>query len=337
MRAYQFEATFSLGSLRLVDRPDPVPGERDVVLRMQAAALNYRDLAIMRGKYHVPVALPLVPLSDGVGEVVHVGGAVSRFRVGDFACPVFLPDWVDGPIRTHHGQRRLGGPTDGVLAELLCLHEDEAVRVPGNLEPAQAATLPVAGATVWHSLFELDRLRPDETILVQGSGGVSTLAVQLAATAGARVIATSRSARHAQRLQALGADQVLCSGANQDWPNQIAGMTGGGADVALNVAGGDTLTPTVAATRVGGRVHLMGYTADRAAELDIFTAIQRATTIRTATGGSRTDFEALVTTIERHALMPVVDKVFPLGRLADAFDRLAHGGHFGKIVIATTF
>lgn len=145
MRAYQFEDDFSIASLRLVERPDPVPGERDIVLRMRAVALNYRDLAIMRGEYHARVSPPLVPLSDGAGEVVRVGTAVTRFRVGDLACPIYLPDWVDGPIRPHHGNRRLGGPGDGVLAELVCLSEDEAVRAPGHLEPAEAATLPVAG------------------------------------------------------------------------------------------------------------------------------------------------------------------------------------------------
>lgn len=337
MRVYRFEGDFSMDSLRVVERPDPVPGKHDIVVRMRAATLNYRDLAIMRGEYHARVSPPLVPLSDGAGEVVRIGDAVTRFQVGDLACPIYLPSWIDGPLRRDHLERRLGGPDDGVLAELVRVSEQEAVRAPDHLEPAEAATLPVGGVTAWHSLFELDRLRPDETILVQGSGGVSTIAMQLAAAAGARVIAVTRGDQHADRLRALGAEQVVSTGSRKDWPEQVAASTGGGADVAVNVAGGDTLTPTVASTRLGGRVHVVGYAADRIAELDIFTAIQRATTIRIATGGSRTDFEALVATVQRHGIRPAVDKTFPLDRLPDAFDRLTAGGHLGKIVIAPVF
>jgi len=336
MRAYQFGDDFSMDSLRLVERADPIAGERDIVLRMRAVALNYRDMAIMRGEYHARVSLPLVPLSDGVGEVIQVGGAVTRFRVGDLACPTYLPNWIGGPLRPYHGDRRLGGPNDGVLAELLCLPEDEAVRAPGHLDPAEAATLPVTGVTAWHSLFELDHLRPDETILVQGSGGVSTIAMQLAAAAGGRVIAVTRGNRHVERLRALAGD-VLSDGSTDSWPEHVVARTGGGVDVALNVAGGRTLTPTVAATRMGGRVHVVGYAADRIAEFDIFTAIRHATTIRIATGGSRTDFEALVATLERHGIHPLVDRVFGLDRIHDAFEHLACAGHLGKVVIAPTF
>jgi NADPH:quinone reductase-like Zn-dependent oxidoreductase len=337
MRAYQFEGDFSMGSLRLARRPDPVPGVRDVVLRMRAVALNYRDLAIMRGEYHTRVSPPLVPLSDGVGEVVQVGAEVTRLRVGELACPTYLPDWIDGPVRPSGVARRLGGPCHGVLAELVCVSEEAAVRAPDHLDPAEAATLPVAGVTAWHSLFELDRLRPDEAVLVQGGGGVSTISIQLAASAGARVIGVTRGDRHVGRLRGLGADQVFSGVDEPGWPERVIADTGGGVDVALNTAGGDTLTPTVAATRMGGRVHVVGYAANRIADLDIFTAIQRATTIRIATGGSRTDFEALVAAVERHGIRPAVDQVFPLDRLTRAFDHLARGGHLGKVVIAPVF
>lgn len=337
MRAYRFEDSFSITSLRLVELPDPVVGERDIVLRMRAVALNYRDLAIIRGGYHAPVAPPLIPLSDGAGEVVAVGRSVTRFGVGDLACPIYLPEWIDGPIRPRHGSRRLGGPNDGVLAELVCLSEDEAVLAPGHLEPAEAATLPVAGVTAWHTLFKLDRLAPDETVLVQGSGGVSTIAMQLAASAGARVIAATRSDRHLDRLVALGADRALATESDKTWPERVIADSGGGADVALNVAGGSTLTPMVAATRIGGRVHVVGYAADRVAELDIFTAISHATTIRIATGGSRADFEALVTAVQSHHIYPTVDRAFPLDQLTDAFNHLERGGHLGKIVITSLF
>ncbi len=337
MRAYQFEGDFTPESLRLVERPDPTPGERDIVLRMRAVAVNYRDLAIMRGEYHARVSPPLIPLSDGVGEVVQAGPAVTRFQVGDLACPTYLPRWIDGPLTRDRIERRLGGPNDGVLSELMCLPEHEAVRAPKHLDPAEAATLPVSGVTTWHSLFDLDRLRPDETVLVQGSGGVSTIAIQLATAAGARAIAVTRTDRYADRLRDLGADQVLTTDSSPDWPSRIAGHTAGGVDAAINTAGGPTLTPTIAATRIGGRVHLVGYAAGRLADLDVFTAIQHATTIHLARGGNRTDFESLVETLERHHIRPAVDRVFPLEKLTDAFEHLSHGGHFGKVVIAPTF
>ncbi|MEV6796593.1 NAD(P)-dependent alcohol dehydrogenase [Streptomyces sp. NPDC051320] len=209
MRTYLFEDKIARESLRLIERPDPVPGDHDIVLRMKAVALNYRDLAIMQGNWHRQVSPPLVPLSDGAGEVIQVGAAVSRFKPGDLACPTYLPNWIEGPLRRHSLARRLGGPSDGVLTELFCAHEDEAVLAPRHLDAGEAATLPIAGLTAWHSLFEHDRLRPDETLLVQGSGGVSTMAIQLAHHAGARVVVVTRSDRHTERLSTLGADHVL--------------------------------------------------------------------------------------------------------------------------------
>ncbi|MBO0804741.1 MAG: NAD(P)-dependent alcohol dehydrogenase [Nocardiopsaceae bacterium] len=337
MRTYLFEDTIARESLRLIERPDPVPGDHDIVLRMKAVALNYRDLAIMRGNWHLQVSPPLVPLSDGAGEVIEAGAAVSRFKPGDLACPVYLPDWIDGPPRRNSLARRLGGPSDGVLTELFCLHEDEAVLAPRHLDAGEAATLPIAGLTAWHSLFEYDRLRPDETLLVQGSGGVSAMAIQLARSAGARVIVVTRSGRHAEQLTALGADHVLTSGNTPAWPDDVIALTSEGADIALNVAGGGTLTPTIAATRVGGRVHQVGYAADRISPLDIFTALERATSIRIATAGSRASFEAMIRAMQQHAIRPAIDRAFDLRHLDDALDYLASGGHLGKVIVNLNF
>jgi NADPH:quinone reductase-like Zn-dependent oxidoreductase len=149
MRCYQFTDAVSLASLRLVERPDPEPGPRDIIIRMRAAALNFRDIAMIRGDYHIGVSPPLVPLSDGAGEVIRIGDAVTRFQVGELACPTYLPDWHDGPLRADRVRRRLGGPTDGVLTEYMCIHEDEAVRAPRHLDCTEAATLPVAAVTAW--------------------------------------------------------------------------------------------------------------------------------------------------------------------------------------------
>jgi len=338
MRCYLFSDAVTLDDLRLVERPDPAPGSHDIVLRMRAAALNFRDLAIVRGRYHVGVSPPLVPLSDGAGEVIAVGGEVTRFRLGDLVCPAYLPDWIDGPIRPRHIRRRLGGPSDGVLSELMCLHEDEAVRAPRHLDDTEAAVLPVAAATAWHSLYKLGSVGPGETVLIQGTGGVSTSALQLVRVGGARTIMVTRSERHADALRALGAEQVLTNGAQPEWPDDVVRLTDqGGADVAVNVAGGATLTQSIAATRMGGRVHLVGYAGDTMAQLDIFAAIRQATTIHVATAGNRDSFEAFVRAAECHKIRPVVARLFALEQLRDAFAYLAEGGHLGKVGLRLNF
>jgi NADPH:quinone reductase-like Zn-dependent oxidoreductase len=338
MRAYAYCDAVSVENLRLVERPDPTPGPNDIVLRMLAATLNYRDVAIMRGNYHIGVSPPLVPVSDGAGEVVSVGPAVTRFAVGELACPTYLPAWLDGPIQPHHARRRLGGPNDGVLSEFMCLHEDEAVLAPAHLEAVEAAALPVLGVTAWHCLFHTGRLRPGDAVVVQGSGGVSIMALQLARTAGARPIVVVRNDHHVERLRALGASEVLTNGGDDEWVDRVIDLTKGiGADVAINVAGGSTLSNSIAATRVGGHVHQIGYAAATSAEFDIFTAIRRAATIQLATAGSRQDFEELNRTIEQHAVRPVIAETFPVGRLADALGVVAKGGAFGKIALKLAF
>lgn len=338
MRCYEFAEAISLQSLRLVERPDPVPGPHDIVIRMRAAAFNFRDIAMLRGKYHIDVSPPLIPLSDGTGDVVQVGTAVTRFGVGDLVCPTYLPDWHSGPIQASRVRRRLGGPTDGVLTELMCVHEDEAVRAPSHLDATEAAALPVAATTTWRVLFETCSLRPGETLLVQGSGAISTTALQLAKSAGARCISVLRDNRHVSAITGLGADTVLTSGGSSHWPEEVRKATGGnGADVAINIAGGKTLTATVAATKLGGVVHLVGFVANSIAELDLFEAIRHGTAFFTATAGSREDFEAFVRVSEMRSLRPAIAKVFSVKDLRTALQYLESGGHVGKVVLTLDF
>ncbi|HEY1544396.1 MAG TPA: NAD(P)-dependent alcohol dehydrogenase [Xanthobacteraceae bacterium] len=338
MRVYAFTDAISLESLHLVERPDPTPGPHDIIIRMRAAALNFRDMAMLHGNYHVGVSPPLIPLSDGAGDVIAIGAAVTRFRVGDLVCPTYLPDWHSGPIDADRIRRRLGGPTDGVLTEFMRVHEAEAVRAPSHLDATQAAALPVVAATAWRVLYRTGSLRPGETLLVQGAGAISTTALQLAKAGGARTIAVLRDDRHADALKGLGADLVLTNGNAPTWPQQVREATGGlGADVAINVAGGKTLTGTVAATKLAGIVHLVGFVADPIAELDLFEAIRHGTTFHTATAGSREDFETFVRTSELHGLRPAIAKVFTLGELRDAVAYLGKGGHYGKVALTLDF
>ena len=333
MRTWSYVDRVALDDLRMVERPDPNPGPHDVVLRMRAVALNYRDAAIASGHYHIGVAAPLIPVSDGCGEVVAVGSAVSRFKVGDLACPTYLPDWIDGPISARTAMRRLGGPSDGVLADLVMLNEDEAVRAPAHLSPEEAATLPVAAVTAWHSLHVLGRLRPGEVLLVQGAGGVSSAAVLIGKASGVQVIVASRGARHAEALVALGAHAVIDSEA-ADWPVALLRATGGrGADVIVDVAGGASLNRSLQALQPGGLLHQVGYAADTHADIDIYEAIRRAVTIRVATAGHRTSFEEVVRTFELHRLHPPIAQALPADDFVGGLAALKAGGHLGKVVL----
>jgi NADPH:quinone reductase-like Zn-dependent oxidoreductase len=323
-----------LDALTSEQRPDPSPGPRDVVLRMRSLSLNYRDLAIARGHYHVAVEPPLVPISDGAGEVVAVGPEVTQVRIGELACPIYLPNWIDGPPTPEKLKRRLGGPNDGVMAELVCLDEEHVVRAPSHLEPVEAASLPVTAVTAWHCLFELGTLRPGETIVILGTGGVSNAALLFAQAAGARVIAVTRRETWAGRLRSLGASDVIVDGSNE-WPKRVMELTAeSGADVVLDIVGADSVGRSVAATRHGGLVHLVGYAAGERATFDIFEAIRHAVTIRIATAGSRRSFQALNRVLEERKLRPAIDRVFPVSSFRDAFGYLERGGHFGKVALA---
>lgn len=332
MKAYAYVEKIGIDALRVVTRPDPDPGPHDIVLRMRAIALNHRDLAIAKGQYHVTVTPPLVPISDGAGEVIAVGSQVSRFRPGDLVCPTYMPDWVDGPVTREVAGRRLGGPSDGVMSEYLCIHENEAVRAPRHLCAEEAATLPVSAVTAWHSLFCHGAIKPGDVVMVQGSGGVSTAAVQFATAAGAKVISVIRSSRHAHRLQTIGAQRIVFSSA-EDWPLEvIRAADGRGADLVVDVVG-STLAQSIAAAKVGGLIHLVGYVGSTRAHLDIFDAIRHATTLKLATAGPRTSFEAMVRAMELHSIRPPEPETLPITRWREGFDLLSTGGHFGKIVL----
>ncbi len=271
-RVYAYSQQIGLDFLAPEERPEPSPGPCDVILRMRAVALNHRDLAIARRHYHVAVEPPLIPVSDGAGEVVAVGPDVTRFRIGELACPAFLPDWVDGPATPEKVRRRLGGPNDGVFAELVCVYQEAVVRAPAHHEALEAACLPVTAVTAWHCLFEHGSLRPGETVVVLGTGGVSTAAIQFARSGGARVIAVTRRDAWAARLQSIGASDVIADDSG-NWPKRVKELTGGiGADVIVDVVGADSLGHSIAAIRHGGLVHLVGYAAGTEARFDIFEA-----------------------------------------------------------------
>jgi NADPH:quinone reductase-like Zn-dependent oxidoreductase len=331
MNTVVFASRLALDDLTVVTRPTPTPGPRELLLRMRAASLNYRDLAIARGEYGA-YPLPLVPLSDGAGEVVAVGPEVRRFRPGDLVCPAYVPDWIDGPVREETARRRLGGTVDGVLAEWVSVAEEAAVRAPAHLTAIEAAALPVAGVSAWQALFPASGLTAGQTVAVQGSGGVSLFVVQLARAAGARVLSLVRDPSRRGRLEALGAE--VLEAADPDWPARVRAATeGAGVDLFLDVVGGPALNGAIAAARVGGTVVLFGFVGGATAPLDLTAAIRRAVTLRAVSGGSRRSFEDLVRFVEVHQIRPVVDRVFPWRHTRAAYDFLAEGRPFGKVVV----
>jgi len=321
------------GGLTLEERPVPKPDAGQLLLRMRAASLNYRDIDVVRGTHGRHAGL--VPLSDGVGEVVDIGAKVSRFAVGDRVSPTFFPDWIDGQASVDSRTGSLGWPRPGVLSEYVVVDEHAAVRAPSNLNDVEAATLPCAAVTAWDALFVSGRVVPGDTVVVQGTGGVSLFALRFAKMAGARVIVTSGQRAKLDRALALGAAHGIDYRAEPDWDKAVLELTGGrGADHVVDVAGGEGLTRSIRAARVGGTVSLAGYVAGRTGHFDLGTSFVRKTTLHPLGVGSRRTFEALVRAIELHDVHPVIDAVFPLERAHEAFERLASGEVFGKVAIS---
>lgn len=334
MKTYLLDVGFGLQSLQRAERPDPEPGPRDVLLRLRAVSLNYRDLAILRGTYG-NYSRPLVPVSDGVGEVVAVGPEVRRFKVGDRVIPAYVPDWVRGGPTEETTRRRLGGPLDGLLREYACVHEDAAVLAPAHLSDAEASTLPIAGVTAWHALFTQGNVGPGDTVVVQGTGGVSLYALQLARLAGARVIVTSRSGDKLARAVELGAAHGINTREHPDWATRVLLHTQGrGADHVLDVVGGEGVERSIEATRMGGTVSLVGFLESTAVRFDLTRALRKVVRLQAVSVGSREDLESLGRALSEQGVRPVVDRVFPFSEAREAFEYLASGAQFGKVVIA---
>jgi NADPH:quinone reductase-like Zn-dependent oxidoreductase len=271
-------------------------------------------------------------VSDGAGTILAIGSDVRRFRVGDLVYPSYVPDWIGGPIQQETARRRLGGPMDGVARELMCVEEEALVRAPAGFTAAEAATLPIAGVTAWQALFADGRAVAGQTVAVQGSGGVSLFVVQLARAAGLRVLSVLRGTGRREAIERLGAE--VFDSTMSDWPEQVLAATRGlGVDLFVDVVGGPMLSQTIAATKVGGSVVLLGYVGGTKVTLDLLAVIRRAVTLHAVSGGSRTSFEQLVRFLEGHELRPIIGARFSFDELRAAYDHLATGKPLGKVVI----
>ncbi|MDI5929577.1 NAD(P)-dependent alcohol dehydrogenase [Rhizobium leguminosarum] len=321
------------GSLRIEEIETPSPQRGEVLIRLRAASVNYRDLLVARGAYKALGDRPLVPLSDGAGEVVEVGDGVSNWKVGDRVCGTFSQTWTGGARREDDIANDLGGTAPGVLSEYRVFDARGLVRIPAHLDYAEAATLPCAGVTAWNALYEGRPLRSDETVLLIGTGGVSTFGLQLAVRAGARVVVISSSNEKLAQYKDWGASDVINYRDEPDWEQKVRAATGGrGVDHVLEVGGPGTLERSLATLALGGQIHLIGVLTQGSTNL--LPLIRTNSTVRGIMVGSREMFERLNRSLERGAIHPVVHQTYKFEDAPAAFEALERAEHIGKIVIS---
>jgi len=333
MKLFQIEA-FGLDHLKRTERPTPEPGAGEVLVRIRAVSLNYRDLLIAQGKYNPHLSFPRIPLSDGAGEVVSVGEGVSAWKPGDRVVIPFMPGWLDGKLNASKATNALGGDIDGLLRDFAVIKADALLPIPDHLNFEQAATLPCAAVTAWNGLFVSGNLQPGQTLLLQGTGGVSLFGLQFGKQVGATVILTSSSDEKLERARALGADHLINYRATPDWEKRVHEITGGnGVDLTLEVGGAGTLSRTLRATSYSGYVSLIGVLSGITGEVQTAHILHKAITIRGIYVGSRAMFADMNHAISRDKLMPVIDRVFSFEETVEAFRHLESAQHFGKIVV----
>ena len=331
MRQATIEGAFGIDNVVWREVADPQPGPGQVLVRMRAASLNYRDYLVATGRYNPKMPLPRVPLSDGAGEVIGLGTGVTRFALGDRVAGSFMQSWLSGPYREEYGKSALGGAIDGVLAEQIVFGETGLIAVPSHLSFEEAATLPCAGVTAWNALFENGAIRAGDTVLVQGSGGVSVFALQFAKAAGARVIATSSHLEKMEKLRSLGADWVLNYKETPEWGKAIA--KAGGVDHVVEVGGAETLEQSLIAVRGGGKVSVIGILSGVSASLNIAPILHKHLRIQGIYVGSHSMFESMNRALTQNQMRPVIDSVYEGAQIQEALRFMESAGHFGKIVI----
>lgn len=333
MKVYEIRERFGLDALTLTERPQPQPGPQEVLVRIRAASLNYRDLLVVKGQYNPKMPLPRIPLSDAAGEVAAVGPGVSRVQVGQRVAAIFMQKWLAGDIDESKAKSALGGAIDGLLAEYAVLHEDGLVQVPEHLSFEEAATLPCAAVTAWHGLVTEGRVKPGDSVLLQGTGGVSLFALQFAHLAGARILLTSSSNEKLARARQLGAAEGINYKETPDWGDKARELTGGrGVDHIVEVGGAGTLGQSLRAVRMGGQISLIGVLSGTG-QANPMPILMKNVRVQGIFVGSREMFEAMNHAIAINQLKPVIDRVFPFAEAVQAFRHMVSGAHFGKICI----
>lgn len=333
MKLYQLQNNTGLDALALIERTEPQPGFGQILVRVHAVSLNYRDLIIGRGQ-NPAIAYPVIPMSDGAGEVVAIGEGVTQVKVGDRVAGIFFQDWQAGEINRQIMKSALGGEIDGMFSEHVVLNQNGVVILPDHLSYEEGATLPCAAVTAWHGLISKGNLKAGETVLILGTGGVSIFALQFAKLHGARTIVTSSSNAKLEQAKALGADELINYKNTPDWETEVYRLTDSiGVDHVVEVGGAGTLEKSIKAVRYGGRISLIGVLTGFAGEINPQPILGKSIALQGIYVGSREMFTAMNRAIAQAQLQPVIDRVFSFTEARAAYDYLTSGAHFGKVVI----
>jgi NADPH:quinone reductase-like Zn-dependent oxidoreductase len=334
MKCFELQGPDGVEGLRLVDRPTPKPGPGQVLVRIKAVTLNYRDLLTIKGGYGSRQKFPLIPVSDGAGVVEAAGAGIREFVPGDRVIGSFFESWIGGEPSAAKMQGALGGAVDGVLAEYRVFPSQALVRTPDHLTDVEAAGLPCAALTAWSAVVKLGGVKAGQAILTQGTGGV-IFALQFAKMCGARVIATSSSDAKLERLKSLGAAATINYRTTPDWGKKAREFTRQGVDLVVEVGGVGTLNESIRATRIGGIIAFIGVLAGPPpAELRLPLMVLQQQRLQGVTVGSVEDLQAMCDAIATNEIRPVIDKTFPFDQVSAAFAHMASGAHFGKVAIA---
>lgn len=336
MRVFQIEGDWGLDNLKLSDRPEPRPGPGEVVIAMRMASINARDLIVpQRGYGQATGELPLIPVSDGVGEVVELGDGVTRVAVGDRVCPTYFQNWTSGQPSPERLASALGGPLDGVMADRVCLSEQGVVRVPDYLSDAEAATLPCAALTAWSAVVTHGRIRAGDKVLIQGTGGVALFALAFAKIQGAHVTVISSSDERLQRVRSMGAHETINYSETENWARASRAITAdrGGYDNIIELGGAKTLPLSLRAVRPGGTLSMIGVLSGINMEASLGLIVARQVRLQGVTVGHRDGFEAMLAAMAQHEVRPIIGKTFTFEQLKAALDHQQAGGYFGKTVI----
>lgn len=332
MKAYEIVSDGGVDALALSDRPEPKPGFGEVLVRVRASSINYRDLSTVEDPVPRNIPYPRVPNSDGAGEIVEVGEGVTRWKAGDRVCGCFFQGWIDGGIDAGVMNNALGGTLDGMLAEYRVLHEDGLVAMPEHFSFEEGATLPCAALTAWHSLVEVAEAKAGSTVLLLGTGGVSVFALQFCKMMGVKAICTSSSDEKIARLTEMGADEVVNYRTHPDWQDKVLELTDGrGVDHTVEVGGAGTLERSITATRIAGSIGLIGILTG--GQVNPTVVMRKSMRVQGIYVGSRRMFEEMNAAISLHKLKPVISDVFDLAEARDAFHAMRAAGHFGKLVV----
>ncbi len=333
MKAFEIQK-FGIDKLALVERETPIPGSKEVLVRLHTVSLNYRDVMVVTGTYNPRMKLPAIPFSDGAGEVIAIGDEVTKWTIGDRICSTVIADWHEGGPTAEKSKSAIGaGNFDGVLREYAAFNEESIVRIPEHLSFDEAATLPCAAVTAWNALVVSGRIKSGDTVLTLGTGGVSIFALQIAKHFGARVISTSSSDEKLERVRRLGADETINYRTREDWDKAVIELTDGrGVDHVVEIGGTGTLSRSVKAVRVGGHIALIGG-LDMGGEFNPIPIFMKGIRVQGIFVGSMEMFEGLNAMIETSEMRPVIDRVFDFEEVSEALKYMESGSHFGKIVI----